>query len=60
MTIDVYFLSVLRFYGAVNRLGSCRARSVYLITHFLDRHSPLSSEPVLVRILSPETDNCLS
>ena len=33
---------VLRFYGPVNPMGSCRARSVYLTTHLLDRHSPLS------------------
>ena len=32
----------LRFYGPVNPLGSCRARSVYLTTLFLDSHSPLS------------------
>ena len=33
---------VLRFYGPVNPLGSCRAQSVYLTTHLLGRLSPLS------------------
>ena len=41
-------------------LGLCRAQSVYLTTLFLGRLSPLSSQPVLVQILSPETDNCPS
>ena len=36
------FLSVLRFYGPVNPMGSCRARSVYLTTRLLGRLSPLS------------------
>ena len=27
-------LFVLRFYGPVNPMGSCRARSVYLTTHY--------------------------
>ena len=35
-------LFVLRFYGPVNPMGSCRARSVYLTTHLLGRLSPLS------------------
>ena len=35
-------------------------RSVYLTTLFQDRLSPLSGKPVLVHILSPETDNCSS
>ena len=35
-------LFVLRFYGPVNPMGSCRARSVYLSTHLLGRLSPLS------------------
>ena len=30
-------LFVLRFYGPVNPMGSCRARSVYLTTHLLGR-----------------------
>ena len=33
---------VLRFYGPVNLMGSCRARSVYLTTGLLGRHSPLN------------------
>ena len=39
----VYCLFVLRFYGPVNPMGSCRARSVYLTTRLLGRLSPLSS-----------------
>ena len=35
-------LFVLKFYGPVNPIGSCRARSVYLTTRLLDRLSPLS------------------
>ena len=35
-------LFVLRFYGPVNPMGSCRARSVYLTTHLLGRLSPLT------------------
>ena len=35
-------LFVLRFYGPVNPMGSCRARSVYLTTRLLGRLSPLS------------------
>ena len=35
-------LFVLRFYGPVNPIGSCRARSVYLTTRLLGRLSPLS------------------
>ena len=37
------FLFVLRFYGPVNPMGSCRARSVYLATRLLGRLCPLSS-----------------
>ena len=33
---------VLRFYGPVNPMGSCGARSVYLTTRLLGRLSPLS------------------
>ena len=33
---------VLRFYGPVNPMGSCQARSVYLTTRLLGRLSPLS------------------
>ena len=39
-------LFVLRFYGPVNPMGSCRARSVYLTTRLLGRLS-LSGSPVL-------------
>ena len=35
-------LFVLRFYGPVNPMGSCRARPVYLTTRLLSRLSPLS------------------
>ena len=35
-------LFVLRFYGPVNPIRSCRARSVYLTTCLLGRLSPLS------------------
>ena len=53
-------LFVLRFYGPVNPMGSCRARSVYLTTHLLGRLSPLKRLTSIVHILSPETDNCPS
>ena len=36
-------LFVLRFYGPVNPMGSCRAWSVYLTTRLLGRLSPVSS-----------------
>ena len=35
-------LFVLRFYGPVNPMGSCRAQSVYLTTCLLGRLSSLS------------------
>ena len=35
-------LFLLRFYGPVNPMGSCRVRSVYLTTRLLGRLSPLS------------------
>ena len=35
-------LFVLRFYGPVKPMGSCRARSVYLTTCLLGRLSPLN------------------
>ena len=38
----IHSLFVLRFYGPVNPVGSCRARSVYLTTRLLGRLSPLS------------------
>ena len=37
-----FFFFVLRFYGPVNSMGSCRARSVYPTTRLLGRLSPLS------------------
>ena len=37
-----HYLFVLRFYGPVNPMGSCRAWSVYLTTRLLGRLSPLS------------------
>ena len=40
MCMDLF---VLRFYGPVNPMGSCRAWSVYLTTRLLGRLSPLSS-----------------
>ena len=40
--IDVDVVVVLRFYGPVNPMGSCRARSVYLTTRLLGRLSPPS------------------
>ena len=42
-----YCLFALRFYGPVNQMGSCRARSVYLTTRLLGRLSPLSGSSVL-------------
>ena len=39
---SIVCLFVLRFYGPVNPIGSCRARSVYLTTHLLGKLSPLS------------------
>ena len=38
----LFCLFVLRFYGPVNPMGSCRARSVYITTLLLGRLSPLS------------------
>ena len=42
--VSLFFmcLFVLRFYGPVNPMGSCQARSVYLTTRLLGRLSPLS------------------
>ena len=42
LSIRIVFLFVLRFYGPVNPMGSCWARSVYLTTHLLGKLSPLS------------------
>ena len=39
---EQFDLFVLRFYGPVNPIGSCWARSVYLTTRLLGRLSPLS------------------
>ena len=50
---------VLRFWGPVNPMGSCRARSVYLTTLLLGRLSPKRLISI-VHILLPETDNCPS
>ena len=47
VNILLNFLFVLRFYGPVNPMGSCRARSVYLTTRLLGRLSPLCGLPVL-------------
>ena len=41
------FLFLFRFYGSVNPVVSCRARSIYLTKCLLGRLSPLSSYPVL-------------
>ena len=38
---DKWILFVLRFYGPVNPMGSCRAWYVYLNTPLLGRLSPL-------------------
>ena len=40
-SVSKYCLFVLRFYGPVNPLVSCRAQSVYPTTHSLGRLSPL-------------------
>ena len=45
--VEFVCLFVLRFYGPVNPMGSCRARSVYLTTRLLGRLSPLSGYSVL-------------
>ena len=52
----------LEFYGAINTtcIKVISNWQVYLTTYFLGRLSPLSYLPVLVHILSPETDNCPS
>ena len=42
MFFSSFCLFVSRFYGPVNPMGSCRARSVYLTTRLLGRLSPLS------------------
>ena len=40
--VETVCLFVLRFYGPVNLMMSCQARSVYLTTRLLGRLSPLS------------------
>ena len=45
--LDFFYCFVLRFYGPVNTMGSCQARSVYLTTLLLDRLIPLDGQPVL-------------
>ena len=57
--IKWFCLFVLRFYGPVNPMGSCRARSVYLTRRLLGRQSSMRLASI-VHILSPETDNCPS
>ena len=52
-------LFVLRFYGPVNPMGSCRARSVYLTTRLLGRLSPLSRKPVLCTFFSQKLTTAL-
>ena len=49
-------LFVLRFYGPVNPMGSCRAWSVYL-TSLLGRLSPLSGFCFCVEVLRPSQPN---
>ena len=51
---------VLRFYGPVNPMGSCRMQSVYLTTRLVGRLSSLKRLTSIVHILSPEIDNCPS
>ena len=41
-SVSLILYVVLRFYGPVNPMGSCRARSVYLTTRLLGRLSPPS------------------
>ena len=40
--VHIVCLFVLKFYGPVNPMGSCRERSVYLTTLLMGRLSPLS------------------
>ena len=42
VVLRCFCLFVLRFYGPVNSMESCRAQSVYLTTRLLGRLSPLS------------------
>ena len=54
------YLIGLEYYVPVNTIKVTSSWSFYLTTILLGRLSPLSSQPVLEHILSPETDNCLS
>ena len=49
-----FYLFVLRFYGPVNTIGSCRAQSVYLTTSLLGRLS-LRTEKSIYQELCVET-----
>ena len=59
MNFQILCLFVLQFYGPVNPMGSCRARSVpnHTFTGQAWSSKRLTS---IVHILSPETDNCPS
>ena len=48
---------MLRFYGPVNPMGSCRAQSVYLTT-FTGQAKSSEQLTSIVHILSPGADNC--
>ena len=52
--ITIFKLGV---FGPVKTIKVMLSQLLYLTMPFLGRPSPLSSYPVLVRILSPETDN---
>ena len=52
-------LFLLRFYGPVNPVGSCREWSVYLTTLLLGRLSPLSCEQVLCTFFCQKLTNAL-
>ena len=56
---NICILFVLRFYGSVNPVESCRARSVYLTTRLLGRLSPLSGLPVLCIFFCQKLTNAL-
>ena len=50
------FWFVLRFYGPINPMASCRAQSIYLITRLLGRLSPLYpvNQYIVFRAISEE------
>ena len=52
-------LFVLRFYGPVTPIGSCRVWSIYLTTLLLGRLSPLSSPSLLTTFLYQKLTNAL-